>query len=87
MRSHLALVSLFCLSAMSGTALAQGAPSDPPLAIHGFNDLTVKNDYITPRGLLVTNNQFTTQILNGLVLDAFHDPAAPIDDISLLAGI
>ena len=32
MRLHLALVSLFTLSAISGTAPAQGAPSDPPIA-------------------------------------------------------
>ena len=57
------------------------------MAIHGFNDVTLKNAYITPRGLLVTNNRFTTQILNGLVLNAYHNPATPIDDISLVAGI
>ncbi|HVB15332.1 MAG TPA: hypothetical protein VNF04_02245 [Stellaceae bacterium] len=87
MRLHLALASLSCLLAISGTALAQGAPSDPPSAIHGFNDVTLKSDYITPRGLLVTNKELTTQILNGLVLDAYHNPATPIDDISLVAGI
>lgn len=87
MRLRLALLSLFCLSAISGAALAQGVPADPPLAIHGFNDLTVKNDYITPRGLLVTNDRFTTQILNGLVLNTYHNPATPLDDVSLVAGI
>jgi hypothetical protein len=87
MRSRLILVSLFCLSAISGAALAQSASGDPPLAIHGFNDLTVKNDYITPRGLLVSSDRFTTQILNGLVLNTYHNPATPLDDISLVAGI
>jgi hypothetical protein len=81
---RLALLSLFCLSAISSAALTQ---TDPPLAIHGFNDLTVKNDYITPRGLLVSRERFTTQILNGLVLNTYHNPAAPLDDISLVAGI
>jgi len=84
MRLRLALLSLFCLSTISGAALAQG---EPPLAIHGFNDLTVKNDYITPRGLLVSSDRFTTQILNGLVLNAYHNPTAPLDDISFVAGI
>ncbi len=84
MRLRLALLSLFCLSTISGAALAQG---DPPLAIHGFNDLTVKNNYITPRGLLVSNDRFTTQILNGLVLNTYHNPATSLDDISLVAGI
>jgi hypothetical protein len=86
MRLRLALLSLFCLSAISGAALAQGASGDPPLAIQGFNDLTVKNAYITPRGLLVSN-RFTTQILNGLVLNTYHNPATPLDDVSLVAGI
>jgi len=84
MRSRLALLSLPCLFALSGAAFAQG---EPVLAIHGFNDLTVKNDYITPRGLLVSHDRFTTQILNGLVLNTYHNPAAPLDDISLVAGI
>ena len=87
MHLRLALVSICCLAGISGNALAQDASADPPLAIHGFNDLTVKNDYITPRGLLVSSNRFTTQILNGLVGDVFHDPGSPIDDVSLVAGI
>src|SRR5260370_29616229 len=84
MRLRLALLSLLCLSAISGAALAQ---ADPPLAIHGFNDLTVKNDYITPRGLLVSHDRFTTQILNGLVLNTYHNPVSPLDEVSLVAGI
>jgi hypothetical protein len=87
MRLHLAFATLFCLAGISGTAMAQGADGDPPSVIHGFNDITLKNDYITPRGLLVSSNRFTTQILNGLVFNAYHDPATPIDDISLVAGI
>src|SRR5258708_26451782 len=75
---------MFWLSLSSGAGFAQG---EPTLAIHGFNDLTVKNDYITPRGLLVSHDRFTTQILNGLVLNTYHNPAAPLDDISLVAGI
>src|SRR5258708_32492156 len=75
---------MFWLSLSSGAGFAQG---EPTLAIHGFNDLTVKNDYITPRGLLVSRERFTTQILNGLVLNAYHNPAAPLDDISLVGGI
>src|SRR3981081_2398932 len=84
MRLPLALLSLFCLSTISGAAFAQ---ADPPLAIHGFNDLTVKNDYITPRGLLVSRERFTTQILHGLVLNVYPIRAAPLDDFSLVGGI
>src|SRR6266851_8436498 len=84
MRLRLVLPSLFSLSAISGAALAL---ADPALAIHGFNDLTIKNDYITPRGLLVSSNRSTTQILNGLVLNTYHNPATPLDDVSVVAGI
>src|SRR5712664_2876515 len=41
------------LTSMSPIALAQ--ESTPPPVVHGFDDLAFKNDYITPRGLLVTN--------------------------------
>ena len=37
-------------------------PPPPPLDIHGFFDVTFSNDYMTPRGLLVTNTGLTTQI-------------------------
>ena len=37
-------------------------PPPPPLDIHGFFDVTFANDYMTPRGLLVTNTGLTTQI-------------------------
>lgn len=37
--------------------------------IHGWVDVAFKNDYITPRGLLVSNTGLTTQILAVLSLD------------------
>jgi hypothetical protein len=63
-------------------------PSEPPVgsAIHGFADVSFKNDYITPRGLLVTNTGLTTQILNGLVFDLYKGPGL-ISNVSLTAGI
>jgi hypothetical protein len=87
MRLRLAHAPLLVVCALPGLALAQTPPTDPPLAIHGFNDLSFKNAYITPRGLLVTNNGLTTQILNGLVFDAYNNPGALVDDFSLVAGI
>lgn len=42
--------------------------------IHGFCDVAIKNDYITPRGLLVTKTGVTTQVLAGLSLDVYKDP-------------
>lgn len=36
--------------------------------LHGFGDVSLKNDYVTPRGLVVTTDGATVQVLNGLVL-------------------
>lgn len=52
------------------TGLMQTVRADdaaPGSAIHGFGDYSIKPDYITPRGLLVTNAGVTSQILGGLV--------------------
>jgi len=35
--------------------------------LHGFGDVSIKNDYVTPRGLVVTTKGVTVQVLNGLV--------------------
>ncbi|MGA7265128.1 MAG: hypothetical protein WCA23_31470 [Stellaceae bacterium] len=63
-------------------AMAQDAP-----AVHGFNDLTFKNDYITPRGLLVTNKGFTIQSVNGFAASAYHAADGPLNDITFVSGI
>jgi hypothetical protein len=47
--------------------------------IHGFADESLQNDYITPRGLMVTNKGLTSQTLDGLV---FLLP----DNVSIAAG-
>src|SRR6202171_5534636 len=66
---------------------AAPAPLPPqPLDIHGFFDLSFKNDYITPRGLLVSNTGLTTQILMGLVFDVYKNPGGFINDVSIVAG-
>ncbi len=55
-------------SAAFGLALAATpALADDSSAIHGFADISFQNDYITPRGLMVTNKGLTTQVLDGLV--------------------
>lgn len=59
-------------------------PSTTASDVHGFFDLALKNDYITPRGLLVTNTDVTIQILAGLVLDIYKDDCGPINNASLL---
>jgi hypothetical protein len=62
-------------------------PPPEPLDIHGFVDVTITNDYITPRGLLVNNKGLTTQYLMGLVLDVYKDKTGFINDISFTGGI
>lgn len=54
--------------AMGCAALPVAADDAPPSAIHGFGSLQLSNDYITPRGLLVTNEGVTAQALVGLVM-------------------
>lgn len=58
--------SLLLLAAFYvGPALADASPGS---AIHGFANAQASNDYITPRGLLVTNEGLTEQYVAGLVL-------------------
>lgn len=59
-------ISALLLSACSTVALAD----TPAWALHGFGDVSIKNDYVTPRGLVVTTSGATSQVLGGLVLVA-----------------
>src|SRR3979490_3113736 len=73
----------------SAADLKLKAPPPPPvepLDIHGFVDVSFKNDYITPRGLLVTNTGLTTQILVGLILDVYKSKTGWINDIRFVGG-
>ncbi|MEA2990135.1 MAG: hypothetical protein QOG83_2846 [Alphaproteobacteria bacterium] len=64
------------------------APAPPPESdVHGFVDISFKNDYITPRGLLVTNTGLTTQALMGLALDLYKDKTGPINNVGLYFGV
>jgi hypothetical protein len=78
-------------SAFAADLPMKAAPQPPPPAagsdIHGFFDISFKNDYITPRGLLVTNTGLTTQILSGLVFNLYKDPGGFINSFSVSAGI
>jgi hypothetical protein len=62
MRTFYALTALL-LGATSTLAAAADGPE-----LHGFGEVSVKNDYVTPRGLVVTTGGATVQVLNGLVL-------------------
>src|SRR5438105_7978900 len=68
----------------------KGPPPPPPapfvLDIHGFFDVSFKNDYITPRGLLVTNTGLTTQVLSGLVFDVYKNQNGFINKVSFTGG-
>ena len=93
--SALAVGALLGLGAGASVASAadmmplkvKAPPPPETLDIHGFADVTVLNDYITPRGLLVNNTGTTTQILAGLVLDVYKDKTGPINDISFTGGV
>jgi len=71
------------------TAQAPAAPPPPveqSVSIHGFADVSLKNFYATPRGLLVTDKGETIQLLDGLVLDLAQPPSNPISDVSFVLG-
>ncbi len=77
-------------SAASAADISAFKPPPPPppvaLDIHGFFDVSFSNDYITPRGLLVTNTGLTTQILNGLAFDLYKDRYSAINLVSVYFG-
>src|SRR2546430_358707 len=58
---------------------APPAPVVEPLDMHAFFDVSFKNAYITPRGLLVTNTGLTTQILGGIAADVYKDKSGFIN--------
>lgn len=73
MRKYLLAASSLLVLAPHARAFADSSN------IHGFADESLQNDYITPRGLMVTNKGLTSQTLDGLV---FLLP----DNVSLSAG-
>jgi hypothetical protein len=58
-------------------------PVVEPLDMHAFFDVSFKNAYITPRGLLVTNTGLTTQILAGLAGDVYKSKTGFINSVSV----
>ena len=78
--------SIFALVLASISPIALAQDSSPP-TVHGFDDLAFKNDYLTPRGLLVTNKGLTIQILNGFVAPVYSSASGPISDVSLVTGV
>src|SRR5216683_5231827 len=62
-------------------------PAAVPLDIHAFAEVTFLNDYITPRGLLVTNTGLTTQIMTGITMDLYKDKTGFINDIGVYGAV
>lgn len=62
--------SFYGISALAAMACSSAAYADdaPAWSLHGFGDVSIKNDYVTPRGLVVTTSGATVHVLNGLVL-------------------
>ena len=93
-----ALGLILGLAATSGAAVAADLPTQPiepppvfseqpsSIDLHGFSDTSLKNDYITPRGLLVTNRGATIQSVDLLILDVFKNPTGTISDVSFVGG-
>ena len=59
--------TIYGVTALLLGACSSIASADSGWALHGFGDVSVKNDYVTPRGLVVTTSGVTVQVLNGLV--------------------
>src|SRR4051794_34583509 len=79
-------VVAFGASASAADLMPVKAPPPPPvvaLDMHAFFDVSFKNAYITPRGLLVTNTGLTTQVLAGISADVYKDKAGFINLISV----
>lgn len=59
--------TIYGVTALLLGACSSIASADSGWALHGFGDVSAKNDYVTPRGLVVTTKGMTVQVLNGLV--------------------
>lgn len=64
MRKTMLGISAIALCSVSGTAFAE---DEAGWSLHGFGDISLKTDYVTPRGLVVVDDGATVQVLNGLV--------------------
>ena len=58
------------IAALAALTVSTAARADNDWQIHGFGDISFRNDYVTPRGLVVTTDGATIQVLDGLVFVA-----------------
>jgi hypothetical protein len=85
MWSKLSVIAAAAALGLAAPSVAQ-AQEAPSISLHGFADISVKNDYITPRGLHVTSKGTTIQALQGLVLDFARSKNDLITDVSVVGG-
>lgn len=79
MRKILWGISAIAMGLGAGTASAQDAESSDSWELHGFGDYSVKKDYVTPRGLVVTTDGVIAHLVNGI---SVNSP----DGVSIYAG-
>ncbi len=75
---------LACAAALSSLS-ASAADRDERSDVHGFLEVTLKNAYITPRGLVVHTGGATIQPLAGIVLVLAS--GGVLDSLSLSTGV
>jgi hypothetical protein len=61
------LLGASALACFSCAVTAHAQDEDKGWELHGFGDISLKSDYVTPRGLVVVDDGATVQVLNGLV--------------------
>jgi hypothetical protein len=65
---------------------AAAAPA-PTLDVHGWFDVMLLSDYMTPRGNLLNNTGLVTQVNAGLSLDLYKNKTGLINKISVFGGV
>ncbi len=95
-RRSLAVAASFAFAAVVTVGAADAADltykSPPPPApeasnIHGFFDVGFAPDYMTHRGVLVTNTGLTTQVSAGLSVDLYKNKAGWINSVTVYGGV
>lgn len=79
MRKFIWSISALATCCWASSAHAQEEDGSGQWELHGFGDYSVKKDYVTPRGLVVTTDGAIVHLVNGL---SVNSP----DGISLYAG-
>lgn len=81
------VLSHLSLNAISQYTELEIAKEPSQSNVHGFFDIAFKNAYMTPRGLLNTNNGLTTQVIAGLGVDVYKNNDTFINKATLYGFI